>query len=123
MKKNYVHLIKPARKDSAKLKHLKMVEEAGADLVKFWIKSAPKLLKEHEKEFVEFKKELDGIWGELLNLLDILLWTSLFKGEEFNRTTHPEVPKDHAATFTVINYAFGRGCQIGREIHLLLSGG
>lgn len=98
-------------------------ESASTQLLDTWIRLAPEVLHRERNQFDQFLHELNTIWGDTLHLLDILLGTTLQKGIEVYEAYSPNVAEKTRTRFDVINHLFGRACQVGQEIHVLLSQG
>lgn len=99
------------------------IQASGAALAEDWKTQASELLQIDRDRFSDFRIGLNEVWGEVLELLEILLSTSLDKGASFNETHSKLISQDDALVFHVANFLFGRACQVGREIHILLSSG
>lgn len=95
----------------------------GTDLVNSWIDVASTIRDQAKTMTAEFDKILKETWGEALDILDIILSTSIYKGIEFLQHKRALNPPKRAASFEVVTHSYGRAHQVGREIHLLLSGG
>ncbi len=116
--------IHPTEEDIEELKkHIDIDKVAGEKLLHEWKKHAPELLKKERKVFSDFLGELSEIWREPLELLEILLSTTLDKGIEYNEVYCKTQVEESQIIFHVVNKMFGRICQVGKEIHVLLSHG
>lgn len=100
-----------------------VVTHAATKMVHAWIQQSPELLKKLNDKQSNFRDELTQIWGKSLELLHILLSTSLDTGVLFNDMYHDKLSEQDAFVFYVVNHLFGRACQVGNEIHILLSHG
>ncbi len=112
------------RVDEAILKTIHDVTSRLADhLLEEWKSQASEILIEQRDEQQDFSDRLRQIWGKALDLLEILLGTSLQAGIEFNRKLRSKAHQENDLVFDVLTRLHARGCQIAKEIHILLSHG
>lgn len=103
---------------------VKSTKDEGAELfVKTWADIAPAQLARQGKEEAKFNKRIDRIWGEALKKLRIMLTVSLEAGQTFNDDYRPLAVKDHDLVFEALIRLHARGCQVGREVLILLTHG
>jgi uncharacterized protein DUF5677 len=102
---------------------LQVASEIGKLLVKEWIEQAPTLLDQQRQEDYQFNEKIREAWGKALDLLDTLLSVSLDYGAEFNHTHRPTASANNDYVFEALTRLHARGCQVGREIIVLLNNG
>jgi hypothetical protein len=101
----------------------KVLNHVADKLVEAWKSQAPKLIKQQNREHKRFSKLLGDIWGEPLQLLEVLHGVSLDAGSDFNETERPSAVRDGDFAFETLTRLHARGCQIGQEILILLHNG
>lgn len=92
-------------------------------LLREWKQQASSILKERRNYQQGFNERLWMIWGEALDLLDVLLGVSLEAGIDFNEKLRSKAYQGNDLVFDALTRLHARGCQIAREIHVLLSYG
>jgi len=92
-------------------------------LIESWKEEAPQTLRLQQDYQKGFTQRIQHTWGNGLDLLDILLSTSLEMGMEFNKTYRSEACSNQDMVFEALTRLHARGCQVGREIHVLLTNG
>lgn len=102
---------------------LSAISKLGDLLLTEWKKQAPRLLKKQRSTQSGFNRRLRRRWKRGLELLDVLISTSLEAGMNFNRAYRPDAVAVNDLVFEAVVRLHARGCQIAREIHILLSNG
>lgn len=102
---------------------LSTTSELAQHLLVEWKKHSQQLLREQRAYQNDFNQRLRSHWGKGLDLLDILIGTSLEAGMSFNHDYRPEASAQHDLVFEALTRLHARGSQIAREIHVLLSHG
>jgi hypothetical protein len=109
----------------------KAIEQAADELVlkaselilEAWKEQAPSILPEQQAEAARFEREVGKVWGKALDLLDVLLSTSQDTGGRFYTEHRLAAKARNDCTFDALTRLHARGCQVGREILVLLRSG
>lgn len=96
--------------------------EVAGDLLNSWKQQASAVLNEEREAAKLFADEIDKRWNKPLHLLDMLVSKSLDLGANFNAEFQSKVPDD-GLVFDALTSLHARGCQVAREIFILLSQG
>lgn len=109
--------------DDVKSMIYQILNISSKDLLREWKKQATELLGESKRNHKSFNKKLLSIWKKPLYLFDMLIGISSESGSEFNNLNRLEASQNNDFVFEVLTRLHARGCQIAREIHMLLSNG
>lgn len=88
-----------------------------------WKKRSAHVLRKHKKRQQLFNSRLWSVWGTSVSLLELYLEKSLELGTDFNRKNRTKASQDNDMVFDVLVRLHARGCQISREIVVLLLNG
>jgi len=99
---------------------LQMVSET---FLNEWKSQASKVLAEQQSERIGFNDKVCEIWGQAINLLDMLVSVCMEEGARFNNDFREEAARTNDFVFDALTRLHGRGCQVGSEILTLLRNG
>jgi hypothetical protein len=99
------------------------IEIVGESHLEAWKKQAPSQLQKQRESTDSFKRDLRNIWGNALDLLDILISTSRDVGAKFNQDYGLDGIKKNNMVFQALDRLHAWGCQVAQAILILLENG
>ncbi|GAB3049039.1 DUF5677 domain-containing protein [Spirosoma pulveris] len=99
------------------------INSASEALLSSLRKDAPRMLKEHKKNKLDFQKKIAASWAGALDLLETLLVIAVEAGDNVNNNLRDEAAETQDYVFDVVARLHARSCQIGYEILTLLRAG
>ena len=87
------------------------------------VNDLPSILREERKIQQSFQKVLKSTWGEALDKLNVFLSLVTEAGDDIAREYSPTNTDEPDYVYQVLIGLHARACQIGREVHTLLSNG
>ena len=100
-----------------------LISTEAENLLLGWKGQADELLAESRHIHSDFRNNLYSAWRTPLDLLEMLIGTSLDAGNSFNHQNRPKASKDNDIKFEVLTRLHARSCQVAQEILTLLSNG
>lgn len=100
-----------------------LVDTVGEHLVEAWKAEAENLLEQQREQRSLFNNSLRETWGRPIQLLDILVSTTLDKAAAFNKESQGQAAESDDYVFHVLTRLHARGCQVALEILTLLENG
>jgi hypothetical protein len=100
-----------------------LVDTVSEHLVEAWKTEARELLEQQREQRALFNDSLRDAWGRPVQLLDILVSTTVDKAAAFNRESQPRAVESEDHVFDVLTSLHARGCQVALEILTLLENG
>ena len=80
-------------------------------------------LQESTAERLAFEERLEAVWRRPIDLLDLFIHLSTEAGSDFNSEYREDAVDSDDAVFEALTKLHGRGCQVAREILVLLRSG
>ena len=80
-------------------------------------------LQERTAARLAFEERLEAMWRRPIDLLDLLIHLSTEAGSDFNSEYREDAVDSSDAVFEALTKLHGRGCQVAREVLVLLRSG
>ena len=101
----------------------KIASEAAEIIFKTLKKNFKGFQKYHRKNINAFNKNLDKVWGNPIDLLEMFYYIASEAGDAFNNQFRSLAAKEKNFVFDVLTRLHARSCQISAEIISLLKNG
>jgi len=102
---------------------LSYLDKKSDEFLKEVIPEELKMLRQFRGEQNRFRKRIREIWGEGLELLELLNWISYEIGADFNQQERQNAAETNDFVFESLTHIHGRACQTSREVVVLLENG
>lgn len=97
-----------------------ILDDVARDTAVRWLGDRDLMLGGDRTDFRSFTRQLSERWGSALDRLEFMVAATEAIGADFVDT---QAPTEHDSLFHVLVTLHARACQIGHEVHWVLSGG